>query len=104
MSLTTITQSTQDDALRERLRASIAKESWANPLYGNTPTGQQVQAAWPNMQIEQQFLWPCCIDWEADYAYAVDNGNPNPGGDPGVIGDDEIQAGVQAHWPDPVTP
>lgn len=100
MSYTTITQSTRDDALLDRLRAAVAKETFANEAFGNTPTGGVVQQAGPDAVLAQ-FVWPCCIDFEADYSYAIDGANENPGGDPGVIGDDEIQSAVQVHWPDP---
>ena len=100
MSLETITMSTRDEALLDRIRASISKETFANEAFGNTPTGQLVQQAGPDAVLSQ-FVWPLGIDFEADYAYAVDNENPNPGGDPGVIGDDEIGSAVQTHWPDP---
>ena len=33
-------------------------------------------------------------------SYAVDQGNENPGGAPGVITDADIQSAVQVHWPD----
>jgi hypothetical protein len=104
MSLTSIQASTQDEALLNRISASIAKETFANPVFGNTNTGKQVQLSGP-ASVLHQFIWPLAIDFEADYSYAVDEGNPNPGGDPGVIGDDEIGSAVQTHWPqDPPDP
>jgi len=102
MSYTTITQSTQDEALLERLRAAIAKEAWNNPTFGDTPTGEAIKTSWPNMAIEGQFVWPCCLDFEAAYESAVIAENPNPGGDPAVITDAAIGSAVQAHWPDDV--
>lgn len=99
MSYTTITLSTQDAELTDRIAAAIAKETFAGEGFGDTPTGERVKAGGP-YTVLAEFVWPCCIDFEADYAFAVDSGNPSPGGDPGVIGDDEIGAAVQAHWPE----
>ena len=98
MSYETITQSTRDGALRDRITAAIGKETFANPAFGDTAAGANVKQYGPTSILEQ-LIWPCCIDFEADYAYAVESGNPNPGGDPGVIGDDEIGSAVQVHWP-----
>ena len=37
---------------------------------------------------------------EQAYEYAVNAGNPDPGGDPAVITDGMILSGVQANWPE----
>lgn len=103
MSYTTITASTNDVELRDRIRAAIGKESWANEAYGATGTGSLVRDAGPD-SVLGDFMWPCCIDFEEAYAYAVDAGNEHPGGDPGVIPDAAIQSAVQVHWPDPPAP
>jgi hypothetical protein len=104
MSLTSIQASTQDEALLNRITSSIAKESFANEQFGNTTTGQQVKQSGPN-SVLNKFIWPLAIDFEQDYSYAVDEGNPNPGGDPAVISDEEIGSAVQVHWPmDPPPP
>lgn len=101
MSYQTITQSTRDTELLDRLRAAIAKETWANADLGATGTGQLVQQAGPDAVLGA-FVWPCAIDFEAAYEYAVGAGNEHPGGDPGVVPDANILAAVQVHWPDPL--
>lgn len=103
MSLTSIQQSTDDEALLNRITSSIAKETFANPAFGDTNTGALVKQSGPGTVLFQ-FIWPCCIDFEVAYAYAVDNSNPNPGGDPGVITDADIQSSVQTHWPADAAP
>jgi hypothetical protein len=100
VSYTTITQATEDQALTDRIMAAVAKESWANPDYGATGTGQSVRLNGP-LAATAYFVWPVAIDTEDEYAYAVEADNPNPGGDPGVISDAVIQSAVQTHWPDP---
>ncbi len=100
MSYTTINQSTNDPELRARINAAVAKESWANEEFGSTPDGQLVQQSGPD-SVVSALMWPCCIDFETDYAYAVDAGNEHPGGDPGVITDAAIQSAVQTHWRTP---
>lgn len=102
MSYDTINRSVNDTELRDRVRSAIAKEAWANPDYGATSDGQLVQQAGPD-SILGQLIWPCCIDFEADYAYAVDSGHEHPGG-ADVIPDAEVQSAVQVHWPTPPAP
>lgn len=97
MSLETVQVCSQDYELRQRVEAGLAKEVWANPTFGDTPLGQDIKVKGP-AQAALTFMWPISIDNEADYQYALDTGNAHPGRDPGVIGDDEIQAGIQAHW------
>jgi hypothetical protein len=47
-------------------------------------------------------MYPEAIDYEAEYAHAIGEGNANPGGDESVITDEDIPAAVVAHWrPDP---
>lgn len=98
MSYTTITQSTKDTALQDRVMAAGMKEAINNPTYAATPFGEQVRHS-PQMALNY-FLWPTATEYETEYAYALDNSNPNPGGDVGVITDANIQAVVQTHWPD----
>jgi len=97
MSYTTITQATQDEALVNRIIAAAQKEAWASAEFGETPYGKQLRQ-FPDA-ARQTFIWPVSIDYETEYAYAIDSENPNPGGDAGVITDANIQASVQAHWP-----
>ena len=103
MSYTTITQATEDPALRNRVLAAAGKEAWASVIYGQTPTGKKIREDGPFASLNY-FIWPTAVDTEAAYAYAVETGNPNPGGDRGVISDADIQAAIQAHWPDPIIP
>jgi hypothetical protein len=100
MSYTTITQATEDLALQNRIRAAAMKEAIAGaPEYADSEFGQQLRDA-PSLALSR-FLWPTAIDYETEYAYAVDADNPDPGGDPGVITDANLQAVVQTHWPAP---
>jgi hypothetical protein len=99
MTYATIYQSTKDAHLTERVTAAIAKEAWANEGLGASPAGQRVRFNGPE-DILGFILWPACVDFETAYSYAVDQANPDPGGDPGVITDAMIAAAVQVHWPD----
>jgi hypothetical protein len=98
MSLTTIARSFTDAELINRVRAAVAKETYANETLKATDTGKTVIQSGPDFVL-QKFLWPVCIASEAEYAYAVDNDNPSPGGDPGVISDADISAAIQVNWP-----
>jgi len=98
MSYTTITQATRDEPLQDRVMAAACKEAWAGgPEFVLSDYGERLRT-YPEEAL-RTFMWPVAIDYEADYEYAVGAGNENPGGDPGVIGDNELQAAVQAHWP-----
>jgi hypothetical protein len=97
MSYTSINQCVNDEALVDRVTAGAMKEAWASDEYSETSFGATLRNS-PNL-AQTVFMWPVSIDNEAAYSYAVDSDNPNPGGDPGVISDAAIQAGVQAHWP-----
>jgi hypothetical protein len=102
MSYTSINQCVNDEALIDRVTAGAMKEAWASEEYSETEFGEVLRNS-PNL-AQTVFMWPVSIDNEDAYSYAVDSANPNPGGDPGVISDAAIQAGVQAHWPpDPST-
>lgn len=106
MSYTTIMASTRDPALRDRVIAAAVKESYAGaPEFSDTAFATSIHLT-PSLGLTF-FLWPTCIDYEVQYAYAVDSDNPNPGGDVGVISDANIQAVVQLNWPpdgEPVPP
>jgi hypothetical protein len=97
MSLTTIHQAANDDALLERVTASVWQQAIANPDFGDTGFGAQVLSG--SAPIEAVFAYPTAVDYEAEYESAVAAGNPNPGGDPAVITDENIEASVQVHWP-----
>jgi hypothetical protein len=103
MSLTTIHRAATDQSLQNRVEAGANKEALANPTFGDTDFGRLViDGVAP---IWQRLRYPVAVDNEVAYAYAVDQGNPDPGGDPGVITDEAIQSAVQTHWPtDPTTP
>ena len=98
MSYTTITQSTRDEALRDRVVAGAMKEAVAGAAeFADSEFAASLKLT-PALALTY-FLWPTAIDYETEYAYAVDSANPNPGGDVGVITDANIQAVVQLNWP-----
>lgn len=102
MSLTTIHQATEDEALTDRVVAAAQKEALNNP---NVSEGQTARALRNNPGIAiTLFAWPVAVDYETEYAYAVAEGNPNPGGDRAVITDENILAAVATHWPDESPP
>lgn len=103
MSYQSITICTRDQALQDRVTAAALKESYAGgPEFSQTTFATQLQRN-PPLALNY-FMWPIAIANEADYAYALDTNNENPGGDTGVIGDDEIQSGIQANWPQDQVP
>ena len=97
MSYTTITQASNDTALRNRIMAAVNKEVEENTELGATVFGQY--AAGNPWVAWQALIWPVAVEAEAPYESAVISGNPNPGGDPSVITDAEILSAVQANWP-----
>jgi hypothetical protein len=103
MSYTTITQSTQDSALQDRVTAAAMREAYSGAdEFSKSTFGFQLQRT-PSLALNY-FMWPTAIDYEVEYAYAVGANNENPGGDPGVISDANIQAVVQLNWPKDVVP
>lgn len=98
MSLTTITQASKDMALLDRIDASAWKEAISNPEFGDTPFGKMVLSG--TAAIHSYLAYPVAVDTEVAYEYAVNEGNPNPGGDPSVITDAAIGSAVQVHWPE----
>ena len=97
MSYTTIDAATKDAALQDRVRAAACKEAWENVELALSPYGDRLRT-YPNEAVGT-FIWPVAIEYEEPYAYALETGNENPGGDATVITDANIQAAVQAHWP-----
>jgi hypothetical protein len=98
MSYTTITASTRDVELQDRVTAAACKEAWnGGAEFVLSDFGDRLRT-YP-VEAVTTFIWPVSIDYEAEYAYAIDAGNLHPGGDPGVITDANIQAAIQAHWP-----
>jgi hypothetical protein len=73
-----------------RVNAAIAQEQLAK--------GEDVNP-W---QFSTNMCWAvsAASDVEQAYEYAVNAGNPDPGGDPAVITDGMILSGVQANWPE----
>ena len=103
MSLQTIHQAANDQALLDRIVAATNKEAIANVELGATAFGQLVRKN--QADIRATFAFPVAVDYEAEYASAVAADNPNPGGDPTVITDANVSAAVQVHWPpDPEAP
>lgn len=98
MSHSSIAQASRDEDLTVRIESAISKEAWANETFGSTAAGATIKASGPGTWLSY-FVWPVCIDTETDYEYAVNEGNPSPGGDPAVITDAAIQSAVQVHWP-----
>ena len=98
MSYTSIQAAVRDTALQDRVTAAGMKEAIAGgDEFKNSEFGAQLRG-YPILALNT-FMWPTAVDYEAEYSYAVDQGNPNPGGDVGVITDANIQASIQAHWP-----
>ena len=97
MSHATIYRSVHDVELQQRIEAAAQKEARANDELGATPFGQQLIA---NPEWAYVFWWPIAIDYEAEYAYAIGEGNEHPGADPGVITDANISTAIQVHWPE----
>jgi hypothetical protein len=83
MSYSSINRCAGDQAFQGRVTACAAQEG----------------ATSPNSAM-YQLIWSVCSasDIEQAYAYALDSGNPDPGGDPTVITDGMILSAVQAHW------
>jgi len=100
MSYTTITTATRDEALQDRVLAAASKEAWAGgDEFKDSVYGERLRT-YPQEAL-QTFMWAVAIDYEDEYEFALnaDPPNENPGGDPGVITDANIQAAIQAHWP-----
>jgi hypothetical protein len=99
MSYSSIFASTVDQPLVQRIEAAIAKEAFHNEALGKTEAGRLVTETGSPASVLGAFLWPCCVDFEAEYEFALNSGNENPGGDPAVISDAELLSSVQANWP-----
>lgn len=91
MSYTTIHQCANDEAFLARLAAASAQEGHENPDYAAS-----VLLRWP---VSAK------TDIAEAYEFAVNSDNPNPGGDPTVITDQQILSAVQSILnPQPVPP
>ena len=92
-------QASADQALVERVIASIATEAWRNPAFFDTDYGRLVRSG--PLNAVTPILWAVVSanDVNDAYASAVAGDNPNPGGDEAVVTDGMILANVQASWP-----
>lgn len=90
MSYTTIHQCANDDEFLARLMAAAAQEGHDNPEYAAS-----VLLRWP---VSSK------TDIEDAYEFALNSGNPSPGGDPAVITDQQILSAVQAILSPPPPP
>lgn len=97
MSYTSIHRCANDPAFKERINACMLQQAWNNAEVHDGDFAIAVRQA-PLYGVDQ-LSWPTAIDYEEAFEFAVNSDNPNPGGDPAVITDDNILASVQAHWP-----
>jgi hypothetical protein len=81
MSYTTIYANANDEHFQQRLMAAAAQEGHENPEYA--------------MSVLLRWKVASATDIEQAYEYAINSGNPDPGGDPTVITDAQILAKVQ---------
>ena len=103
MSYTTIDQCVNDPAFQVRVKSAASKEAWVGgPEFKDTIYGERLRT-YPDEALTT-FMYAVSIEYENEYAYAIDTGNTNPGGDATVVTDANIQSSVQTHWPpDPAT-
>lgn len=98
MSYTTINICVNDTDLQDRVRAAASKEAWAGAAeFSWSEYGVRLRT-YPGEAIGT-FMYVIAIDNEDGYAYALETGVVSPGKDRGVISDEQLQAGIQAHWP-----
>lgn len=97
MSYSSLFAQTQDAALQNRVTSAVQKEAYSNPELSDTEFARALKMNYANAW--QVYCWPVCVITEAEYEYALNTGNEDPGGDPTVITDSDILAAVQANWP-----
>ena len=97
MSYNSLAIQVQDTALMSRVDAAVHQEAIENPEASASDFGVAVRNG--SVLPAIVFGWPVSVATEEEYAYALDAGTPNPGGDPTVITDPMILAAVQANWP-----
>lgn len=97
MSYANLDRQRQDAALIPRVTACAMTEAWNNPTAAATAYGAALRQSDTNALT---LMWPVSIATQDQYQYAVDSGNPDPGGDPAVVTDADILSAVQASWPD----
>lgn len=95
MSYNTLAAMVVDDALRDRVNASLQQEA-RQPANIGTPQGGAVIRN--TLGVLDDFMWWVADAAEAEYASAVAADNPNPGGDESVVTDQAILSAVQADW------
>lgn len=96
MSYATMAQAVRDQPLIDRVNAGAQQEARNGPQAGSAVAAKIRSNLFG---ASDYFMWSVASDTEAAYAYAIESGNPNPGGDPGVITDGMIGSAIQAHWP-----
>lgn len=102
MSASSISRAAQDPDLLNRVNAVAKKNAIANPTFGDTQYGQRLLSG---MIDASALMWGVAVDYEDEYETAVNSGRGAPGYDQDVITDANIEAAVQAHWPqDPPAP
>jgi len=97
MSYSSLARQVADTALMERVNAAAQQEAIENPGVHDSPFAQAIRGNYASPV--QVLAWPVCAATEAAYEFALNSGNPNPGGDPAVITDADILSAVQANWP-----
>jgi hypothetical protein len=101
MSYTTMSKAVRDQALVDRVNAAAQQEARNGPQ-ADSELAAKIRSALYG--ASDPFMWWVASDTEEAYAYALDSGNPNPGGDEGVITDAAIGSAIQAHWPPDAEP
>ena len=100
MSLKSLDTASHDQVLIARVAACVQQEAFENPA---VLTSEFREMVIKNPGDGGRMVWPVAIATEAEYASALANGNPDPGGDESVISDSMILSAVQTNWPpDPV--
>jgi hypothetical protein len=97
MSYNSLYQQVTDQNLMHRIEAAAHQEAINNPAEAESDFGLALRGGYAS--AAQVFGWPVSVATEAPYEYALNAGNPNPGGDPSVITDADILSAVQANWP-----
>lgn len=99
MSHMTVFQAVSDLQLQQRVTAAACKESYLNVDKKDTVVAKAIRQN-PGLAV-QLFIWGVAIEYEDQYAFAVNSENPPsvPGADQGVISDGNITASIGAHWP-----
>ena len=98
MSYESIDAAVNDEWLQKRVQSAASKEAWAGgPEFSGSEYGNRLRT-YPEEAL-RTFMYAVAIDYEAEYAYAYEQGKEDIGKDRGVITDANIQASIQVHWP-----